>query len=72
MNKRLGKKVYIEYRTLGDWHIFTSIDLPGLQVESKDYLTAVRNLAPSVGILREFNEKVLNIKPRAEDDMQGM
>lgn len=50
--------VHATYKAIGEWHIFTSADVPGLYVASRDAQAAYDDVAPSIQALLRLNEGV--------------
>lgn len=50
--------IRIEYKFSEGWHVFTSKDVPGMYVASKDAETAYNDVAPSIELLLRLNEGV--------------
>ena len=48
--------VKVDYSFRDDWHIFTSIDVPGLYVTNKDAKVAFRDLSHSIELLAKLND----------------
>ena len=76
--------VKVDYSFRDDWHIFTSTDVPGLYVTSKDAEEAFHDLPQSIALLAKlndgvdcdvrpvptYNEFVQNLKARDSGDAQ--
>lgn len=50
--------VTVHYRVVDGWHVFTSDDVYGLYVASKNPIEAVEDVIPSVKLLIKMNEGV--------------
>lgn len=50
--------ITVHHRCVDGWHVFTSADVHGLYVASKDPLKAVEDVIPSVRLLIEMNEGI--------------
>ena len=50
--------VKVDYGFRDGWHVFSSLDVPGLYVASKDPETAFNDVAPSIEKLAKLNDDV--------------
>jgi hypothetical protein len=61
--------VQAQYKAVDGWHIFTSRDVPGLYVASKDAKIAYDDVALSIQMLLRLNEGI-ECEVRAEQTFQ--
>jgi len=50
--------ITVEHRCVDGWHVFTSADVFGLYVASKDPMKAIEDVIPSVQLLLRKNEGI--------------
>jgi hypothetical protein len=55
---RTAATVCVEYRYMEGYHVFTSDDVYGLYVASRDAQEAFSNVAPAIKLLVKLNEEI--------------
>ncbi len=56
--------IYVDYRIVGDWHVFTSDQVRGLYVAHSDRRTAYEAICPTIEKLLSENEHIdVKVRP---------